>query len=112
MVEGKPCIVFVGLNEHLYLPASALSWMEDELKRLIETHESQTGLKVGKWEYSRISEPKTWNVGVTDAGKIAAMVDRGLPLQQMLSMSAEIAKDLGARLLESSANSTSPPVVN
>lgn len=106
---GEPCLVFKGVTEHVYLPLSLIGWLEKEIQVLLNAHEAQSGLKVGKIEYSRSTAPQTWRTGTMDNGDVAVVIDHGLPTQQTFTMTRETALSFGQHLVTKASQEFARP---
>jgi len=103
-IEGKTAVVFVGdEGAEICFPAVGLNAVFENAKRLAMAYDSQHNRVSEEWKFALYAHPSSWNVGITDDGKVALMIDQGRPTEQTLTLSAE----LGKRLVDLAASGPS-----
>ena len=103
-IEGKTAVVFVGdEGAEICFPAVGLNAVFENAKRLAMAYDSQHNRVSEEWKFALHAHPSSWNVGITDDGKVALMIDQGRPTEQTLTLSAE----LGKRLVDLAASGPS-----
>ena len=77
-IEGKTAVVFVGdQGAEIIFPAVGLNAVFENAKRLAMAYNSQHNRVSEDWKFALYAHPSSWNVGTTDDGKIALMIDSG-----------------------------------
>lgn len=100
IVDGITCVVFSGKGKNLCVPAQGLKEVFDDATAKYIAFEAEKGRQPGQWvQFHSANEPRTWNTGTTDDGKVAVTVDRHLPSEQTLVLSRDNAKELGRQLI-------------
>lgn len=109
-IGGQPCLVLIGENgKEFYVPAAGMQMMFDNAMQQLNAFAAQNGISAGQWRHALIATPQTWNTGTTDAGKVAVIVDRGLPTEQTFALSSDHAAGLGQQLVETAAKAPTAP---
>ena len=70
-------------------------------------HDSQHNRVSEEWKFALYAHPSSWNVGITDDGKVALMIDQGRPTEQTLTLSWDHVAELGKRLVDLAASGPS-----
>ena len=100
-IEGKTAVVLVGdQGAEIGFPAVGLSAVFENAKRLAMAYDSQHNRSSEEWKFVLYQHPSSWNLGTTDDGKVALMIDQGRPSEQTLTLSPDHAAELGKRLAE------------
>jgi hypothetical protein len=107
-IEGKTAVVFVGdEGVEICFPAAGLNAVFENAKRLAMAYDSQHNRVSEEWKFGLCAHPSSWNVGTTEDGKIALMIDQGRPTEQTLTLSWDHAAELGKRLVDLAASGPS-----
>ena len=107
-IEGKTAVVFVGdEGAEICFPAVGLNAVFENAKRLAMAYDSQHNRVSEEWKFVLYAHPSSWNVGTTEDGKIALMIDQGRPTEQTLTLSWDHAAELGKRLVDLAASGPS-----
>jgi len=79
-IEGKTAVVLVGdQGAEIGFPAVGLSAVFENAKRLAMAYDSQHNRASEEWKFVLYNHPSSWNLGTTDDGKVALMIDQGRP---------------------------------
>jgi hypothetical protein len=70
-------------------------------------YDSQHNRASEEWKFVLYAHPSSWNLGTTDDGKVALMIDQGRPSEQTLTLSPDHAAELGKQLVELAASGPS-----
>ena len=107
-IEGKTAVVFVGdEGAEICFLAVGLNAVFENAKRLAMAYDSQHNRLSEEWKFALYAHPSSWNVGTTEDGKIALMIDQGRPTEQTLTLSWDHAAELGKRLVDLAASGPS-----
>ena len=107
-IEGKTAVVLVGdQGVEIGFPAVGLSAFFENAKRLAMAYDSQHNRASEEWNFALYNHPSSWNLGTTDDGKVALMIDQGRPSEQTLTLSPDHAAELGKQLVELAASGPS-----
>lgn len=88
-------------NELVAIPSEAFQVLAGEAKRQLAARElKERGEAHGPWHPAMLLRVQTWNVGTTDSGTVALILDQGLDTEVQYGLSAEYARQLADLLRE------------
>lgn len=100
IVDGITCVLFSGKGKNLCIPAKGIKEVFDDAMAKYVAFEAERGQQPQQWApFYGANEPRTWNTGTTDDGKVAVTVDRHLPTEHTLILSQDTARELGRQLI-------------
>ncbi|UPJ78564.1 hypothetical protein IVB16_27335 [Bradyrhizobium sp. 183] len=104
---AEPCVVVQGNTEHIYLPVSKLPWFDWKIVVLLNAAAGEIGPTERVRRLDSIT-PDTFTTTRTGDGKVAVIIDHGMPTQQTVLLEPQAATHLGGRLIAAASDNTAP----